>query len=105
VALNWLIVSQGFVKSGIPAIGHLGLTPQSFKCIRWFIEFREKVLLQAKKILDDAKALEDAGARSQSYWKWSLIVYAKLLLNVHRTALIIESWIRSRCSWSVADLP
>lgn len=51
----------GIVAAGIPAIGHLGLTPQSASALGGF-RLQGKGALQAKKILDDAKALEQAGA-------------------------------------------
>lgn len=51
----------GIVRSGIPAIGHLGLTPQSASALGGF-RLQGKGAAQAKKILDDAKALEEAGA-------------------------------------------
>jgi len=53
----------GIVAAGIPAMGHLGLTPQSVSALGGF-RLQGKGALQAKKILDDAKALEDAGAYS-----------------------------------------
>ncbi|MEW6716396.1 MAG: 3-methyl-2-oxobutanoate hydroxymethyltransferase [Chloroflexota bacterium] len=51
----------GIVRAGIPAMGHLGLTPQSVSALGGF-RLQGKGALQAKKILDDAKALEAAGA-------------------------------------------
>jgi 3-methyl-2-oxobutanoate hydroxymethyltransferase len=51
----------GIVKSGIPAMGHLGLTPQSVSALGGF-RVQGKSAWQAKKIIDDAKALEEAGA-------------------------------------------
>lgn len=51
------------VASGIPAMGHLGLTPQSASALGGF-RVQGKSALQAKKIIDDAKALENAGAFS-----------------------------------------
>jgi 3-methyl-2-oxobutanoate hydroxymethyltransferase len=54
---------RGIVNSGIPAIGHLGLTPQSASALGGF-RVQGKGALQAKKIIDDAKALEQAGAFS-----------------------------------------
>lgn len=51
----------GIVRSGIPAIGHLGLTPQSASALGGF-RLQGKGAAQAKKIVDDAKALEEAGA-------------------------------------------
>ena len=52
---------EGVVKAGIPAIGHLGLTPQSVSALGGF-RVQGKGALQAKKIIDSAKALERAGA-------------------------------------------
>jgi 3-methyl-2-oxobutanoate hydroxymethyltransferase len=51
----------GIVAAGIPAMGHLGLTPQSVSALGGF-RVQGKGALQAKKIVDDAKALEQAGA-------------------------------------------
>jgi len=51
----------GIVQAGIPAMGHLGLTPQSVSALGGF-RLQGKGALQAKKIVDDAKALEQAGA-------------------------------------------
>jgi 3-methyl-2-oxobutanoate hydroxymethyltransferase len=51
----------GIVASGIPAMGHLGLTPQSVSALGGF-RVQGRGALQAKKIVDDAKALEEAGA-------------------------------------------
>jgi len=51
----------GIVSAGIPAMGHLGLTPQSVSALGGF-RLQGKGALQAKKIMDDAKALEEAGA-------------------------------------------
>lgn len=52
---------RGIVSAGIPAIGHLGLTPQSVSSLGGF-KLQGKGALQAKKIIDDAKAIEKAGA-------------------------------------------
>lgn len=50
----------GIVAAGIPAIGHLGLTPQSASALGGFrVQGRSADL--AKKIVDNAKALEKAG--------------------------------------------
>lgn len=51
----------GIVAAGIPAMGHLGLTPQSVSALGGY-RVQGKGALQAKKIIDDAKALELAGA-------------------------------------------
>ncbi|MBI5651502.1 MAG: 3-methyl-2-oxobutanoate hydroxymethyltransferase [Chloroflexi bacterium] len=53
----------GIVRSGIPCMGHLGLTPQSVSALGGY-KVQGKGALQAKKIVDDARALEDAGAYS-----------------------------------------
>ncbi len=52
---------KGIVDAGIPAIGHLGLTPQSVSALGGF-RVQGKSAALAKRILDDAKALEKAGA-------------------------------------------
>lgn len=44
-------------------MGHIGLTPQSVSALGGF-RLQGKGALQAKKIMDDAKALEEAGAFS-----------------------------------------
>ncbi len=54
---------KGIVAAGIPAMGHLGLTPQSASALGGF-RVQGRGALQAKKIVDDAKALEEAGAFS-----------------------------------------
>ena len=51
----------GIVRAGIPAMGHLGLTPQSASALGGF-RVQGKGALQAKKIVEDARALEEAGA-------------------------------------------
>jgi 3-methyl-2-oxobutanoate hydroxymethyltransferase len=50
----------GIVQSGIPVMGHLGLTPQSAGALGGF-RVQGRGAAQAKKIIDDAKALEEAG--------------------------------------------
>jgi len=52
---------RGIVDAGIPAIGHLGLTPQSVSALGGF-RVQGKSAVLAKRIMDDAKALEKAGA-------------------------------------------
>ncbi len=49
------------VLSGIPVVGHLGLTPQSINLFGSY-SVRAKTQEQAKKLLEDAIALEQAGA-------------------------------------------
>jgi len=50
----------GIVRSGIPCMGHLGLTPQSVAALGGY-KVQGRGAAQAKKIVDDARALEDAG--------------------------------------------
>ncbi len=52
---------HAIVSAGIPASGHLGLTPQSVSALGGY-RVQGRGALQAKKILADAKALEKAGA-------------------------------------------
>ncbi len=53
----------GIVKSGIPAMGHLGLTPQSASALGGF-RLQGKGAEEAARIAEDASILEDAGAYS-----------------------------------------
>jgi 3-methyl-2-oxobutanoate hydroxymethyltransferase len=52
---------EAIVNAGIPVMGHLGLTPQSASMLGGF-KAQGKDALMAKKIVDDAKVLEEAGA-------------------------------------------
>jgi 3-methyl-2-oxobutanoate hydroxymethyltransferase len=52
---------KAITDAGIPAIGHLGLTPQSVAALGGF-RLQGKSAALAKTIADDAKALEAAGA-------------------------------------------
>lgn len=54
---------ESIVKVGIPVMGHLGLTPQSVSALGGF-RVQGRSAAQAKKIVDDARALEDAGVFS-----------------------------------------
>ena len=51
---------RGIAAAGIPVMGHLGLTPQSVSALGGF-RVQGRGAQQAKKIVDDAKALEEAG--------------------------------------------
>jgi 3-methyl-2-oxobutanoate hydroxymethyltransferase len=51
---------KAIVAAGIPVMGHLGLTPQSVSSLGGF-RLQGKSGRAAKKIVDDARALEDAG--------------------------------------------
>ena len=50
-----------FVDCGIPVMGHIGLTPQSIHQLGGF-KVRGKAVEEAKKLLNDARILEEAGA-------------------------------------------
>ncbi len=52
---------RAIVAAGIPAFGHLGLTPQSVAALGGF-RLQGKGAEQAKRIVEDAKILEEAGA-------------------------------------------
>jgi 3-methyl-2-oxobutanoate hydroxymethyltransferase len=52
---------KALVNAQIPVIGHIGLTPQSVNMFGGF-KVQGKNLDQAQKIIDDARALEAAGA-------------------------------------------
>ena len=54
---------KAITGAGIPAIGHLGLTPQSVAALGGF-RLQGKSAALAKTIVDDAKAIEKAGAFS-----------------------------------------
>ena len=49
------------VDCGIPVMGHIGVTPQSQHQLGGF-KVRGKVLEEARKLLSDARVLEEAGA-------------------------------------------
>ncbi len=52
---------KAIVNAGIPVCGHVGLTPQSINAFGGF-KVQGKTLDTAKKIIEDAKAVEEAGA-------------------------------------------
>jgi 3-methyl-2-oxobutanoate hydroxymethyltransferase len=52
---------RAIANAGIPIVGHLGLTPQSASALGGF-RLQGKTAEAAKKIIEDAKALEQAGA-------------------------------------------
>lgn len=51
---------RAIVNSGIPVVGHLGLTPQSVHILSGY-GLRAKDEVEAKKLIDDALLLQDAG--------------------------------------------
>ena len=52
---------KAIVQAGIPVVGHIGLTPQSAATLGGY-KAQGKDAETARKLLEDAKALEDAGA-------------------------------------------
>jgi 3-methyl-2-oxobutanoate hydroxymethyltransferase len=54
---------EAIVKAGIPVQGHIGLTPQTAGALGGF-KMQGRDAAAAKQIIDDAKALEDAGVFS-----------------------------------------
>jgi 3-methyl-2-oxobutanoate hydroxymethyltransferase len=52
---------EACIRAGIPVMGHLGLTPQAVHQIGGY-KIQGKDVQQAQKLLDDALALEQAGA-------------------------------------------
>lgn len=54
---------EAIVKAGIPVQGHIGLTPQTASALGGF-KMQGRDAIAAKGIIDDAKALEDAGVFS-----------------------------------------
>ncbi len=52
---------KAIVQAGIPVVAHIGLTPQSFNALGGY-KVQGKSLEQAKKLLKDAQAVEEAGA-------------------------------------------
>ena len=54
---------NAIVKAGIPVMGHIGLTPQTASAMGGF-KIQGKDATAAKQIIDDAKAIEDAGCFS-----------------------------------------
>jgi 3-methyl-2-oxobutanoate hydroxymethyltransferase len=54
---------EAIVKAGIPVQGHIGLTPQTASALGGF-KMQGKDASAAKQIIDDARALESAGAFS-----------------------------------------
>lgn len=52
---------QAIVAAGIPVVAHLGLTPQSINAFGGF-KVQGKSEAAARKLMEDAKAIEEAGA-------------------------------------------
>ncbi|MFP4482755.1 MAG: 3-methyl-2-oxobutanoate hydroxymethyltransferase [Thermovirgaceae bacterium] len=56
-------VVKAIVEAGVPVQGHIGLTPQTASMLGGF-KVQGKSLDAAKKLIDDARAIEEAGAYS-----------------------------------------
>lgn len=54
---------RALTRASIPVMGHLGLTPQSVNAFGGF-KVQAKTMAAAQKLLDDARALQEAGAFS-----------------------------------------
>jgi len=61
--LDFVPTVEAIVKAGIPVQGHVGLTPQTAGALGGY-RLQGKDAKAAMKIIDDAKALEDAGVFS-----------------------------------------
>jgi len=61
--LDFALTIQAIVKAGVPVQGHIGLTPQTASALGGF-KMQGRDALAAKRIVEDAKALEDAGVFS-----------------------------------------
>ena len=61
--VDFALTIQAIVKAGIPVQGHIGLTPQTASALGGF-KMQGRDALAARRIIEDAKALEDAGVFS-----------------------------------------
>jgi 3-methyl-2-oxobutanoate hydroxymethyltransferase len=57
---DYASVIQRIVRAGVPVIGHIGLTPQSVHKMGGYV-VQGKDSDKARRLLDDARVLEDAG--------------------------------------------
>jgi 3-methyl-2-oxobutanoate hydroxymethyltransferase len=60
---DFALTVESIVKAGIPVMGHIGLTPQTASALGGF-KIQGRDASAAKQIIDDARALEDAGVFS-----------------------------------------
>jgi len=61
--VDFALTIGAIVKAGIPVMGHIGLTPQTASALGGF-KIQGRDASAAKRIVDDARALEDAGVFS-----------------------------------------
>lgn len=61
--VNFAPTIDAIVKAGIPVQGHIGLTPQTASALGGF-KMQGRDARAARRIIDDAKAIEDAGVFS-----------------------------------------
>jgi 3-methyl-2-oxobutanoate hydroxymethyltransferase len=61
--IDFAVTIEAIVKAGIPVMGHIGLTPQTASAMGGF-KIQGRDASAAKQIINDAKALEDAGVFS-----------------------------------------
>ena len=61
--VDFASTADAIVKAGIPVQGHIGLTPQTASALGGF-KMQGRDALAAKRIIEDARALEDAGVFS-----------------------------------------
>ena len=59
--MDYAPVVKAIVKAGIPVVSHIGLTPQTASSLGGF-KVQGKDAQQAQELIDDAVALEEAGA-------------------------------------------
>ncbi len=78
---------EKMVQAGIPVVGHIGLTPQSVNQMGGF-KVQGKDVAAAQKLLDDAKALEAAGAFAIVLECVPAALAAKVTAELHTAATI-----------------
>jgi 3-methyl-2-oxobutanoate hydroxymethyltransferase len=61
--VDYADVVERIVRAGVPVMGHIGLTPQSVHKLGGYV-VQGRGEEKARKLLDDAKALEEAGCSS-----------------------------------------
>lgn len=76
-----------FVEAGIPVCAHIGLTPQSVNQLGGY-KVQGKEVAAAQKLVDDAKALEEAGAFACVLECVPAALAAKITKELHTMATI-----------------